>query len=361
MLKSLKDFFWNNRKEIAVGTACAVAGYTIFQVYRSHSLRTPSTFTTTEGKNEKKRIKLKHGVRQRLLLRVRRHFDFASCHLLSTLKLRCVEVADISGSIAKLKKLRNGSELSSESKLAELQLWEDIKISAFTLMFVSIYSTSIICVILRIQLHILARNSILYTDDDLVHTTPSEVDMRALIEGTYKYIFEEGIENLSAYVRKKVSSLLEPWVVNEKLNLSWLEFSQTMIKIRREIESDLNHLIYLVISRKYFGVVTLVCCIIYFQSYSKPEPSRATSLSEFQADQLSAPHVNNNAIAMQLADKDSREKFGVLISTSEGAPFAGGSAFSGELKSQNSFPRQNGVSIGNSTAELFAQVSFSWS
>ena len=46
-----------------------------------------------------------------------------------------------------------------ESILSEEKLWEEIKVSSVSLLIVSVYMMSLVCILLRIQLHIIARNA----------------------------------------------------------------------------------------------------------------------------------------------------------------------------------------------------------
>ena len=164
----------------------------------------------------------------------------------------------------------------------ETKLWEDIKIGSFTQLFVTAYALAAICVLLRVQMHILARSSDSFTniqsetitmsenqnlrthdfDDDGSALNPgngsqmpsqkqsNDAALKQLIDGTYKHIFSTGLRTLSSIVRQQVSSDFKEWKVKEKAVVEYGELVQVLASIRRAIESDVANLIKIMIIRK---------------------------------------------------------------------------------------------------------------
>lgn len=193
-------------------------------------------------------IALKQGMRSRLLLRVRRHFDFAGKHFFPTLRLKIVEVVDVAHAIQQIKQVRKGGLSDKESKSTEANLWDQIKVSAFVILFTAAYSVSIVAIVLRVQLHILARNAALYNDDDGTNSSPSEAELKYLIDSTFRYIFSDGLQKLTEALRTKVESALVDWTVREKTSVQFVEFVDIVSYIRKIIEKDMKAFVTMTIS-----------------------------------------------------------------------------------------------------------------
>lgn len=151
-------------------------------------------------------------------------------------------------------------EIHDESDL-ESKLWDDIKIGSFTQLFVTIYMVSAICVLLFVQMHMLAKTSeafVKVTNDEEFDKHSEEADsqiFRDIIEGTFKHIFGTGLRTLASIIRQQVTTDLRDWTIKDKTSVEYVEFVHTMNNIRRSIESDLTNLIRVLMIRKLYLVL----------------------------------------------------------------------------------------------------------
>lgn len=169
------------------------------------------------GDREYQKLTLKQGMRSRLLLRVRRHFDVTAKHFFPTLRVKILEVVDISNAIQQIKQLRSAPESDMVAKSTEATLWDQIKISSFVMFLTCAYMIGILAVLLRLQLHILARHAAMYNDEDPNNTSPSEAELKILIDSTFKYVFGDGLVRLVGLLRHRVTTALVDWTVREKV------------------------------------------------------------------------------------------------------------------------------------------------
>lgn len=216
--------------------------------------------------------------RSRLLLRVRRQFDSACKHFLPTLRKKIFDLIDINTIVRQIKELRNtnnGLVNGQQHVDAESQLWEDVKISAFTMHFVTMYMLAAVCTLLKIQLHILARSIALsvsqknpmasssvsssvgnnaYLDYDAGYDEDAlSMDnemFRELIEGTYRHLFNKGLKSLSAMIREIVIRDLADWTVKDKVKVEFEEISDIVKHIRSHVEKDFPRLVKMMFIRK---------------------------------------------------------------------------------------------------------------
>jgi hypothetical protein len=191
------------------------------------------------------------GHRSRLLIRVRRQFDTTSKQFIPILRRKIVEHIDIGHTVQQIKELRStGGIANTNLAQAEALLWEDVKISTFTLLIVSIYMLAGLCSLLRIQLHILSRY-LLNHSLDLASSDGSQSNFdtemfRILTNGTYKQFFGSGLTYLTMIVREHVTHLLRSWNVSGKLKIEYHELITCFILLRKHIEADLPKLIKIV-------------------------------------------------------------------------------------------------------------------
>jgi hypothetical protein len=264
MFNKAKQFIWNHRGKLIASTALAIIGTAYYWYKSSNSDKDKKEnfelhdIYEKDEKNEKKNSQ-KVGLKSRLLLRVRRHFDIAGRQFFPTLRIKVVEVVDISNAILEIKRLRANGLSDLASKSTEAHLWDQIKVSSFVMLFTSAYSVSIVAIILRIQLHILAINSSKYTDEDGSSSAPSEGELKLLIESTFKYIFGDGLIKLTELIKSKVSSALIDWTVREKISVQFGEIVDTINYIRKFIEKDMISFVESVIS----GLITVEFSYIY--------------------------------------------------------------------------------------------------
>ena len=277
ILAQTGTYLWKHRNKVAVGGAVCAAAIAVYAYY-SVSNKT----SETEEENllhadimRRNAIVKKPGDRSRMLLRIRKQFDFAIRQFLPTMHTRVLEVVDVSSSIRKIKELRAGNteadKNSSDFVNAEAALWDELKVSSLTLVYVSAYIVSAVTVLLRIQLHILGksmeivRESQLSSDDIESGAGPgsslgSSGDdvFKILIEGTYKHIFGSGLYALSEYVRPRVMECFADWNVRDNLAVDFNDLAQVMSRVHRNIERDSTSLAKMIMLRKYCSFLHLI-------------------------------------------------------------------------------------------------------
>jgi len=212
------------------------------------------------------------GMRSKYMLRIRKQFDSYAKQFLPTLRIKIKEVVDVSSAIRKIKELRNSPEGHGQE---EIMLWEEIKVHSFTMLFVTSYMISAMVVLLRIQLHILARqlrqlnlesnrngSSLLSTPlpsssssssssvhhdelNGLDNTLGAEM-FTQLIEGTYQQLFNTGLISLAKLVKQRIANILSEWTISKKLKVEYDELLETMLTVRRSLEENITELISMI-------------------------------------------------------------------------------------------------------------------
>ena len=140
----------------------------------------------------------------------------------------------------------------------EKELWDDIKVASFTIMIVSAYMLSSVCILLKVQLYVLARSLLIQQEDNNSHPMDNDSsfdsldnDMfRSLVEGTYKHLYSDGIQLFVAKVRESVSTHLKEWIVKDKLEVHSEELLHVFTSIRSDIEADERNIIDMIFMRK---------------------------------------------------------------------------------------------------------------
>lgn len=240
-----------NRTKIAVAAVIAV-GVTLYLTYNSEPESEAAAVETTRPLQLVSESKAKQAAnRTRLLFKVRRQFDTSASQFLPTLRIKIVEVIDINGTVKHIKELRSRATTNKEE--LEARLWSEIKDSSFALLVVTAYMLSAVCILLRIQLHILARTmQHAYVADGEDGDLQLNSDMfRALIEGTYKHLFGAGLKSFADRVKAQVGATLSDWTVKDKLHVEYEELVHVLGAVRQALEADMGELIRTIFIRKF--------------------------------------------------------------------------------------------------------------
>lgn len=136
------------------------------------------------------------------------------------------------------------SQLNSESLTAllktkpdnKVEIWEDLKIISFTRTIVAIYSSSMLVVLLRVQLNIIG--GYLYLDNSTGKSgttvlAPPDVQQQYL--SSIQHLLGDGLTALMTVVKKAVQNSLGS--LSLKQSLSVLELEQQLSWIRAEVEA----------------------------------------------------------------------------------------------------------------------------
>ncbi|XP_072307466.1 peroxisomal biogenesis factor 3 [Eucyclogobius newberryi] len=119
----------------------------------------------------------------------------------------------------------------------KLEIWEDLKIISFTRTIVSVYSTCLLVVLLRVQLNIIG--GYLYLDNSANKNTvaplaPPDVQQQYL--SSIQHLLGDGLIELITVVKKAVQNSLESMSLKQSLSL--LELEQQISWIRAEVEGS---------------------------------------------------------------------------------------------------------------------------
>lgn len=255
MWRNVKEFVWNNRAKIAA-TAVVAIGVTLYTTYTASNRPVYVRQGSQEGnKNEKNTIKPSM-MRSRLLLRLRKMFEHNALKIFPTLNVCINKIVDIDSALRAIREFRklkkdntdgsvyteNNPEAGNDDK--ESFLWEELKIQAFTVLYVTAYMLSITCVLLRIQLHLLGR----YTRKKDITSNNENYDtinFESLIRNTYEYLLHTGLSNFAARVRNAVIENVRDWIPNGKAakRLTFAELYEMNKNIRATLETDMALLV----------------------------------------------------------------------------------------------------------------------
>ncbi len=220
------------------------------------------------------------GNKARILLRLRREFDITAQCFLPTLRTKIMEVVDINESVRAIKELRTKS--SEQNNEPAIQLWEEVKISAFQMMFVSSYMLCAMCILLRVQLCLLTRVSNrsgsagnVGMDDGTQFDTAM---FNLLVDNTFKHLYGSGLRTFSAMVKHRVMLDLKGWVVKEQGAVTFGELQQTVTSLRQAMETDLPATIQTIFIRKcapnvFVHLVTMCADCSFVLLFAAPAPT----------------------------------------------------------------------------------------
>ena len=209
MWKASREFLSKHRAKVTIAVVVGVGTALWYQYYGAGSgSATPIALTNdvcTRREDEKEKKISPAKKRAMILQQVRKQFDNYAKHFLPTLKIKIAEVVDISNAVRKIKEIRANTQ-TSDSQDVEAKLWDEIKVSSLTVLFVTVYMESIVCALLRIQLHVVAAYTIEMTGSGTMNMDEIGVELlEKLITATYAKIYDVGLKNLTQIVREGVA------------------------------------------------------------------------------------------------------------------------------------------------------------
>lgn len=270
-LQCVGGFLNKNRTKIIVASVVAV-GVAVYMNYNSDPEEQADDNAVIENRTQPIRLlsetrSNKAANRSRLLLKMKSQFDQTANQFLPTLRVKIVEVVDISGTVRHIKELRRNATSNQED--LEARLWSEIKNASFAMLLVTAYMLSAVCTLLKIQLHILARSleHTLEQEDGEMQLNSSK--FRALIEGTYRQLFGSGLRTFTDMVKSRVEKDLAGWSVKEKLHVEFDELHEMLTSVRINLEADMEGMIKTIFIRKFsfFSfelLVTMPCLFVFF-------------------------------------------------------------------------------------------------
>lgn len=260
-------FFNRYRSRITIGAIIAIAAAVYYTFFYQPSLNDKrKASVSSESGRSGRRLDLvemrtlssnpQAGLKARLLLRIRKQFDSSIRIFLPTLRKAVFDLIDISQPVRQIKTLRASTVSSLNQMEMEAQLWEEVKISSFTMLFVSTYVLCGLTTVLKVQLHVLAR-AILRGEGPALESlgaSPENAEeaaiyakdsalLRKLIDGTFRHMFGPGLQRLADLIRSRLQVLLRDWVVKERMRVEFEDILRLLNMVRRDFESDFDPVI----------------------------------------------------------------------------------------------------------------------
>lgn len=235
MWKFLDDtgkFLWKHKSKIVVGAAVVGSIVWYYQSQSADTIAEEDAIASSPRRNGDRKYSSpkKSPQRQHLLQRADALYDFSLSCFLPTIRTRISEIVDTAECVRQLKELRAQRNVSNG---AETQLWQDIKISSFTIFFTHIYVLATVCLIIRVQMHIFIRYAGVNDEAE-----PAPEFFQSLMSNTYAHILKSGLTGFASTVRSHVQLALDDWTVESSLNISYQDVKEVLLNARRAFEDD---------------------------------------------------------------------------------------------------------------------------
>lgn len=277
MFEGARDWCYRHRAKL--GGAAVLAGVAGYLWYNPEQNPLSSSFGQSEPERSRQAVSVEDGEwqlassrssategsaaqkastqRSRILLRIRKEFATQAVQFLPLLQTKILRAVDFDHAYDQLKELKrqrsaavkagNGAaNIPGNPSLDSNQLWEQIKDSTFTYLFVISYVGSVMCVLMRIQLHIQARMLIAASSGssargekvDIFEKMDTEA-MKTLVNRTYTPLYGEGLTKVTALVRSHVTAELRDWAVcDTSILVEYQHLARRLSAIRRACETD---------------------------------------------------------------------------------------------------------------------------
>jgi Peroxin-3 len=256
-------FVQKHRHRVAIGAAAVVAVVVCSAVY--YSLSSSNTIEAEDGSKTDRELlaevvpsrstsnavsssqgatpsRPSLGQHVLLLVKINEEFEMTLEKFIPVLHLKIITIVDITGTIGRIKQLRpnrnnDDGDDNSDTLHTEEQLWEEVKIASFTLVFVTAYAMCSLSLLIRANIHLFAANM------SSIVTSPSTI-----LEMAYSHVFDDGLQQLYNIVLPIVTQRLSAWRVKEKLKLEYSELVRMMNEIRNSIEgTGMTQLLHLIL------------------------------------------------------------------------------------------------------------------
>lgn len=261
--------FWENTRQFVnrhraklIGALVVGIGGLVYYNWSSQKeedLTREEIMVAAESQSSAKKSDVTPTQRSRVLLQVRKQFEVHAMVYLPLLRSSISDVVDISHAVEKIKEMRSGASTESkeggaytsadqhqsEQSAKENKLWEEIKVTSFTSMFVTVYMQSIICALLRIQLHVVASYN-MHLDASQEDGKEADVQLDSqtldtLVEETFTKLYSAGLKNLTSIIRQGVSREMSGWAVRG--NITYENLVKKIEILRKNYENDIPNLI----------------------------------------------------------------------------------------------------------------------
>ena len=270
----LVRFLWKHKNEILGAAVCvAVTAYAWYELGKKvvhdeekheEDLRIPIEATVSSPRQRPDVISRPvENSRSQELSRIHTLFDKVIRILIPIIRAKVNDTIDVNSAIRKIKELRcefksevtdddqsqdvDDEQDRTDMRITEAMLWEEVKVSSLTLLFVSTYLVSAVTIVLRMYLHRMRNtttvfghrrdvssvdtgvdlavndvdNNDLLTDtsnDHLLDQYQLEQLVQSLLDGPFKHFFDQGIETLTRDIQQQVVLTFAGWNVQDKVS-----------------------------------------------------------------------------------------------------------------------------------------------
>lgn len=242
--KQVGEFLWENRGKLAASAVCVVG----IGVAASYLLDVPSTKQDLHDLQEVN-IPLRKSRKKSAsatLMRIDKSCQRAMEKFLPTLRLKIMDTIDVSSAISEIRQLRSSRDCKEGAEIlkdTEAKLWETIKVTSISVLFVTVYSMCAMCVLLKLQFYIIAAciPSIDNGGDEEQFDALLNSTFQSMLEHTYSHILGDGLSSLGEAVKEKVSWVFGDWPVKRIVNTN--ELVALFSKLRQSVEGNLTELL----------------------------------------------------------------------------------------------------------------------
>ncbi|KAH9251949.1 hypothetical protein BASA81_010153 [Batrachochytrium salamandrivorans] len=171
------------------------------------------------------------------LVRIQPEITAAVVTFLPPLRKQVNRLTDVVPITTKLRDLRGKQKSSkapaSEQDLAEAAtLWEDLKVHSLARMMGSIYSLTLLDLLLRVELHVAAKRGL-----DGQSPTSAPVRQELMLKST-EYVVSTGVERLLELCGRQIRDSTKPWLMGTEAEVTKDEIVRVLNQTRKEIEKD---------------------------------------------------------------------------------------------------------------------------
>lgn len=251
--KQVGDFLWDNRNKLAVSAVCIVGiGAAV-----SFMVNNPSgnnTLGQELSEMQEVNIPLRRSrkkYRSTTLIRVNKSCERAMEKFLPTLRLKIIDIIDVSSAIAEIRQLRSCRQSGEDTEMlkeTEAKLWETIKVTSISILFVTVYSMCAICTLLKLQFHIIAAcipsistSTASSNLEEEQFDTLLSATFQSMLERSYSHLLGDGLASLAETVKENVAAVFHDWPVKRIVNTH--ELITLFSKLRQYFESNLTELL----------------------------------------------------------------------------------------------------------------------
>lgn len=231
VLTWLWEFVKNHKKKVIFLLSLVGLGVGGFYLMKRALMQKLQEFGELGKKMEQRKRK------ENELVRIQPEITTAVVTFLPPLRKQVNRLTDVVPITTKLRDLRGkqkaGKAPASEQDLADAAaLWEDLKVHSLARMMGSIYSLTLLDLLLRVELHVAAKRGL-----DGPVPTSALVRQELMLKST-EYVVSTGVERLIELCGRQIRDSTKPWLMGTEAEVTKDEIVRVLNDARREIEKD---------------------------------------------------------------------------------------------------------------------------